>query len=334
MRKITTIFALIGSLHSFAQQDVHFSMWQATPSILNPAAVGAMNEDFNFFVNNRTQWLTALTQPFLTSTFNGELRIAKEKLTSGWFGLGLQANHDLTGRATNQTISGGIPISYNMEVSRNSLLSIGMRPGVIYRTLNKSFQTWDNQWNGIAFDQTYNTSEPNARNFAEFDLNAGMFYQTITQNDSKFNIGFSMNHINRPNVTQKEIIDELEPQYMVHTGARIKFQKYRFRLSPQVTAFKQGPILFLMGGSNLDLVLREGSRRTVFVQERLVSFGLHYKNSGFATANFGITLENFSVGLAYDAPINSSREVTGLFGAGEIFMKYAFVKGERRMKLR
>ena len=333
MKKI--LFIILGfSFVVEAQQDPHFSIWQATPSILNPAATAAKNEDFTFFVNNRQQWLTATPHPFMTSSFSGEARIGKESLASGWFGSGLQVTHDLVGRTGTSSIYAGVPISYTMETSQNSRFSMGFKPGIINRQMNTSFQTWDNQWNGVAFDQTTITGEPSARKMNEFDLGAGVFYQYEAYNSSEFNIGFTMNHITRPNVTFREIINELYPQYVIHTGARIHLEKVKFKLSPQITAFKQGPINYLMVGTNFDIMLSEGSRRTIFVPEKYLTIGVHYRNTSWATLNFGMKLEALEFGLAYDAPIGSSRAVTGVVGAAEIFVKYAFVKGQKRFKLR
>ncbi|MBU2020166.1 MAG: PorP/SprF family type IX secretion system membrane protein [Bacteroidetes bacterium] len=334
MRKILIISFLSLGLNLGAQQDPHFSMWQVSPSLLNPAATGAMQEDFSFLVNNRTQWLTAVPSPFITSSVAGEMRVGRNQLSSGWFGAGLQASQDNAGVTNTSTLAIGVPISYVLEVNRSSLFSVGLKPGIINRGQNASVQTWDNQWNGTAFDQTVLTGETKARNFNEFDMSAGLMYQTEFYDGSKFEIGGAMNHITRPNVTFREIINELYPQYLVHSKVNLHFDKVRFRLVPQITAFKQGPIDYLMVGSNLDLVLREGSKRTIFVSERLVTFGLHYRMSGWATVNFGMQLESFAFGLAYDAPITSSRQVTGIFGAGEIFLKYAFVNGEKKRKLR
>lgn len=334
MKNILTSLAILVGFQSLAQQDPHFSMWQATPSVLNPAGAAARNEDFSFFLNNRTQWYTAAPTPFMTSSFAGEMRLFRDNLTSGWFGTGIQASQDNTGVANYSTLAIGVPINYVMEVSNSSLFSIGFKPGVINRSINSSFQTWDNQWNGIAFDQTTPIGEAGTRTFTEFDISAGLMYQTEFNDGTRFEIGGAMNHINKPNVTFLEIINELYPQYVLHSKLNLDLDKVRFRLVPQVTAFKQGPTNFVMAGANLDLVLREGSKRTSFVPERLLTIGLHYKLSGWATANFGLQLENFSFGLAYDAPVLSTREVTGLFGAGELFLKYAFVKGDRRRKLR
>lgn len=334
MKKIIAALALGIVVNAQAQQDPYFSLWQQAPSLLNPAATAATRQDFSFFVNNRTQWMTALASPFINSSFAGEARLGQNTLASGWFGTGLQVNHDNVGSAQISSVSGGVPISYNMEVSRNSLFSIGMRPGIIQRSAKNSFQTWDNQWNGIAFDNTQSSMEPTNRKFTTFDFGAGLYYQTVTRNDSRFNIGFSMNHINRPNITLREIINELYPQYLLHTEANIRFERYRFLLSPRLVVFKQGPINFIQGGASIDLVLKEGSRSTIFVQDQLMSFGLYMRNTGLLSATFGMTLENFSFGLAYDAPLSSSRYVTGLFGAAELYVKYAFINGDRRRKIR
>lgn len=334
MKKSIAVLALGFVINAQAQQDPYFTLWQQAPSLLNPGATAATRQDFSFFVNNRTQWMTTLASPFLSSSFAGEMRLGQNNLASGWFGAGLQFNHDDVGSARISSMSGAIPISYNMEVSRNSMFSIGLRPGFINRNASNSYQTWDNQWNGIAFDNTQSSYEPSNRKFTTFDMGAGLYYQTVTRNDSKFNIGVSMNHITRPNVTFREIINELYPQYMIHSEANIRMERYRFLLSPRIVAFKQGPINFLQVGGSLDYILKEGARRTIFVQDQLMSFGLYYRNTGMLSATFGMTLENLSFGFAYDAPLSSSRHVTGLFGAAEIFVKYAFINGDRRRKIR
>lgn len=334
MKRILLCLTLISTQFSWGQSDPHFSMWQASTSLLNPAATAAMNEDFSFFANTRMQWLSAVPTAFVTNAFCGEAKLGKENMASGWFGAGLHFYNDESGTTNMSTISAHVPISYVMEVNDQSTFSIGFRPGFINRALVGSFQTWDNQWNGIAFDQTVITGEDAPNKFTSFDLGTGIFYQTTTRNDHRFNIGISANHVNRPNVAYGPIFEEMNRQYLAHAGATFVLPKYRFRLSPQITTFTQGPLRYIMLGNSFDFVLREGSRRTAFLQDKTLAFGLYYRTGDAVIGSIILTLENFKVGISMDTPLSTSRAATGVFGAGELFLKYAFTKGDKRRLIR
>ncbi len=174
MRRIIVFIAFLSALSVTAQQDPHFSMWQATPSIVNSAATGAMGEDYSFFAGSRAQWLGSVSKPFLTSIFSAETKVLKDRLASGWFGTGLIFTDDETGKANIGTISAYVPINYVMELSDRSIFSVGFKPGFINRQINSFFQTWDNQWNGIAFDRTFDNPETSPRKFTQFDMGAGL----------------------------------------------------------------------------------------------------------------------------------------------------------------
>ena len=100
-----------------------------------------------------------------------------------------------------------------------------------------------------------------------------------------------------------------------------------------MVTFFQGETKYLMAGMSIDLPF-EASSRTAFVSEKLLSFGLHYRNDRTAIASLNLNLGNIGVGLAYDTPIGTVRQQIGSNGAFEIFLKYSFVKGYRARLIR
>lgn len=334
MKKTLLIFTLLSFAQANAQQDPHFSLWYASPSLLNPAATATMEQDISIFTNYRAQWLTALSSPLRTNAVSGEIKMGNQQLQSGWFGLGAHYMNDATGDAKIISNFVSIPFNYIWEGYENSYFSMGIKPGIINRSLNSDFQTWDNQWNGIAFDNTLLPGEPGATKKTQFDVGAGVYYKKMWRDNSKFDIGFSANHLNAPEQGFRTLSFQTFRQFIFHTSGSIRLDRYRFLLSPQLITMFQGPHRDLILGTSFDFLLSEGSRRTTFVQERTASFGLNYRMNDALIASFMLKWNGFQVGLAYDAALNSTRKATKTAGAIELFVKYSFYKEQRKRFIR
>jgi type IX secretion system PorP/SprF family membrane protein len=330
MRKIVIVLSLLIVGQVSAQQDVHYSMWYSSPSLLNPAATATMDEDYTLFTNYRAQWLTALDMPFRTNSFSGEMKIGNEKLNSGWFGGGVHFTNDATGEAKIITNAVSIPINYVFEMTNDRLFSIGFKPGVINRSVNTSFQTWDNQWNGIAFDNSILANEASAGPYTVFDIGAGAYFKKKWYNGSKFDVGLSANHLNAPDASFQTLINQTYRQYIIHTSASFKARKYRFMISPQIITMFQGPMRDIIVGSSIDFLLKEGSTRTTFRQSQTFGIGLNYRMNDALIASLMLKMNGFQIGLSYDAALNVNRQATRTAGAVELFLKYSFFKNQRK----
>jgi type IX secretion system PorP/SprF family membrane protein len=334
MKKSLIFLSLFFSTQVGAQQDPHFSMWYASPSLLNPAATATMEQDISFFSNYRGQWLTAAPSQFRTNAFSGEVKLGNDRLQSGWFGLGAHYLNDATGDAQIMSNYVSVPINYVWEGYEKSYLSFGVKPGVIVRSASKTFQTWDNQWNGIAFDQTLASTETGTEKKTNFDVGAGIYYSKMWRDNSKFDIGFSSNHLNAPEQGFKSLSFQTFRQYIFHTSGSIKMDKYRFLLSPQLIAMFQGPHRDLIIGTSFDIILNEGSRRTTFEQGQMLSLGLNYRLNDALIASFMLKLNNLHVGVSYDAAFNINRIPTNTVGAVELFVRYSIFKDQVKRYIR
>ena len=330
MRKIIIAlsFLIVGQVS--AQQDVHYSMWYSSPSLLNPAATATIDEDYTLFTNYRAQWLTALDLPFRTNSFSGEMKIGNEKLNSGWFGSGIHFTNDATGETNIITNAVSVPINYVFEMTEDRLFSIGFKPGIINRSVSTSFQTWDNQWNGISFDNTIIPNESSASRYTVFDIGAGAYFKKQWYNGSKFDIGLAANHLNAPDATFQTIINQTYRQYIFHSSASLKPKRARFLISPQVIAMFQGPMRDIIIGSSIDFLLKEGSTRTTFRQSQTFGIGLNYRMNDALIASLMLKMNGFQIGLSYDATLNVNRLATKTAGAVELFLKYSFFKNQKK----
>jgi|TARA_R110000737_G_scaffold164641_2_gene192325 type IX secretion system PorP/SprF family membrane protein len=330
MRKIAIVISLFVIGQISAQQDVHYSMWYGSPSLLNPAATATMEQDYTLFTNYRTQWMTALDQPFRTNSFSGEMKMGAEKMNSGWFGAGIHFTNDATGENRITTNYVSVPINYVFEMTSNRLFSIGFKPGVINRTKNSDIQTWDNQWNGIAFDNSVISGESSGSRLTVFDIGAGMYFKKEWDNRSKFDFGIAANHLNAPGVNFQSITNQLYRQYIVHTSMSLKPRKYRFMVSPQIITMFQGPQQDIIIGSSIDFLLKEGSTRTTFRQQQTFGIGLNYRMYDALIVSFMLKMNGFQIGASYDAALFGNRKATKTVGAAEVFLKYSFFKNQKR----
>ena len=330
MKKLQIALTLLLFTQVNAQQDFHSSLWYSSPSLLNPAATGTMDEDYTLFTNYRAQWLTALDLPFRTNQLSAEFKMGNETMNSGWFGSGVHFTNDATGDTKIMTNAVSIPINYVFEMQDDRLFSIGFKPGVINRSINTDFQTWDNQWNGISFDNTLLSNESGARSYTRIDVGTGMYFKKMWRNRSKFDIGLAANHLNAPDAGYKTLITQTYRQYLFHTSANIALKNYRFMLSPQIIAFFQGPNRDIIIGSSIDFLLKEGSRRTTFRQQQTFGVGLNYRMNDALIVSMMLKMNGFQIGMSYDAALNVNRIPTKTVGAVELFLKYSWYKGQKR----
>ncbi len=334
MKKTLILLSILFSVQSNAQQDPHYSMWYASTATLNPSATATMEQDFSFFTNYRGQWLTAVPTPFRTNSFMGEFKLGQDKIQNGWFGLGTQYTNDVTGDAKVVSHMVSIPFNYVWEGYEKSFFSLGIKPGIINRSLNQDFETWDNQWNGIAFDNTILSTEAGVDKTTQFDIGAGIYYKKVWQSRAKFDIGFAANHLNAPEQGFRTLSFQTFRQYIFHTSASFKLERYKFLLSPQLITMFQGPHRDLIIGTSFDVLLDEGSRRTTFNPQKSVGFGLNYRLNDAIIASFMMRFNGFEFGVSYDAALNINRIPTNTVGAVELFVKYAFYKNHGRRWIR
>ncbi len=327
---IISVLSLMTIASAFGQQERHFSMFYASPSLLNPAATATMAEDYRLFTNFRMQWLTASPVPFRTNSFSGEVKLFKDRFTNGYIGTGLHFTNDATGDARVMTNQASIPINYVLEIGRENMISVGVLPGFYQQSLSGT-QTWDSQWNGIGFDQSIPAGEGYAGSVSQFDIGSGIYYQHRSiRTGGLFQIGASANHLTGQPVNFTALTTNLYRQYVGHMVWNVRFENSNKGFSPMAYAFFQGPNRNIVFGASLDFLLQQASRRTDFLQEKSLSFGLYHRLNDALIAAVNFKYAGFQVGISYDATISQLRTATNTVGAFEIFLKYASFYGNRR----
>src|ERR1041385_2331813 len=79
-------------------QDLHFSQWFNSPLTTNPANTGFIPDaDYRLGANYRNQWSSIMTTPYKTMSVWGDAQVFRDRIETGWVGLGGAILRDVAG---------------------------------------------------------------------------------------------------------------------------------------------------------------------------------------------------------------------------------------------
>ena len=79
-------------------QDLHFSQFMNSPLLTNPANTGFIPAaDYRLGMNYRNQWSSIMTVPYKTMSAYGDIQVFRNRIETGWMGLGGVILHDVDG---------------------------------------------------------------------------------------------------------------------------------------------------------------------------------------------------------------------------------------------
>jgi Type IX secretion system membrane protein PorP/SprF len=161
-------------------QDLHFSQWFNSPLTTNPANTGFIPDaDYRLGANYRNQWSSVMSEPYKTMSIFGDAQVFRNRIQTGWLGLGGVILRDVagSGNLTTTEVYGSV--------------------GWVNKRINSTNLKFPDQFDGKFFDNQLPTSvvidEPNV-NF--LDIQVGMNYAYFPNTRTYFNAGFSVQHLN------------------------------------------------------------------------------------------------------------------------------------------
>lgn len=317
-------------------QDQHFTQFYAAPLTLNPALAGAFDGKYRLSVIYRDQWRNVLDNPYVTFGGAMDLRFAmnsRRKRTYDAFGAGVQFFSDRVPSvdfATNQLMLSGAYHKALNKKTRDQFLSLGFQLGLAQRNINYERVNFGDQFNG-----TDGYTEPTGEvlpenNFSYSDISVGLNYSYAPRKAVGVFIGGAIHHINEPQVSF--FIDKNDQDAVEFNGNNKLLRKYtghfalqipigeRTQLSPRALVYAQGPHMAANVGSNIRFVVSELGSTALHIG----GWARPVKNqdSSFAVdaavIMLGLEVNNFLIGLSYDANLNYLNNVNKRQGAFEI----------------
>ena len=137
---------------SLKAQDIHFSQFDETPLLLNPANCG-VHHDIRVIANYKNKW-QSVGSPYKTFAISTEVKLLKKKKNN--LGLGIDFFSDKAGDGQMGSNQGNLSLSGIIPLNTKSLISGGLMVGFSQRSLQVSSLKWGNQYD--VSSGTYNES--------------------------------------------------------------------------------------------------------------------------------------------------------------------------------
>jgi type IX secretion system PorP/SprF family membrane protein len=324
-----TLFLVAGKA---AAQDPRFSQYYAAPVQLNPAMTGVFNGQYRATINYRDQWSSVLSpNPFRTYSVSGEYRRAVA--SDDYIGFSVAAMHDEVGVARYRQDKAHLGIAFLKQLAggryrKQQYLSAGIQAGLGQNSIDYSRLWFSRQYDigneAIDFGAGNGEDLANASTPTFLDLNAGLLYYIVLDNDGFFYVGATGHHLNQPRISMLQSNNfTLYRRWSGHVGGQLPTSE-NFSILPGAQVMVQGPSMEIDLGANVrysnndlnELALRAGAWMRV---GNKFQGGIHPDAVTIVTM---LELSRVMVGLSYDLTVSTLRRANNARGAFEISLSY------------
>ncbi|MDF2438723.1 MAG: hypothetical protein K0Q95_3099 [Bacteroidota bacterium] len=342
MKKIILLPVILILGTAAKAQDLHFSQYMQTPSLVNPALTGASTV-VRASVIYKDQW-RSITVPYKTYGASFEMKFKasnwekadkfKTKIYKKSFSRmagGLSFYSDKAGDGNMGSTQANLSLATFIPTSRFSSLSVGLQASVVQKKVDASKLIFPNQYGPTGYDPYIDSREDYAsQNFIYPDFAGGINWsygyneRSVGANtERRANIGASVYHINQPKQLYLDDSKErLNTKYILHADMLFGIRNSNVALVPSFITTIQGPSLEMMEGFMVKYYFKDDSKYTGIIKRSAMGFGVSYRNMDAVILQFLLEYENYAVGVSYD--LNTSRLTRATTGRGgpEIFIRF------------
>ncbi|MBL4703138.1 MAG: PorP/SprF family type IX secretion system membrane protein, partial [Flavobacteriales bacterium] len=158
MKKLIPLLLVVFTFLQTKAQDIHFTMYDVTPVLFNPATTGVFNGDFRGMLNYRSQW-ASIGNPYTTYSVNIDGGLFKNKWKSGYIGAGMSIYKDVAGASNLGLTKINLSLSSVIYLDSKNSASIGFTGSWGQNSIDPSGLQWDSQFNGQTFDASMPSNE-------------------------------------------------------------------------------------------------------------------------------------------------------------------------------
>ncbi|MGG9971546.1 PorP/SprF family type IX secretion system membrane protein [Ferruginibacter sp. SUN002] len=323
LRGVFLLSIVCGLWSNAYSQDLHFSQFYNSPLTTNPANTGFIPDaDYRVGAHYRNQWSSILTAPYKTVSVFGDAQILRDKFENGWMGVGGLILSDVAGSGSLRSTKVYGSLAYHQMLGEASLLSAGFNIGWANKRIDLSKLTFPSQFNGKFFDQSITANYPSfvATNVSYMDMQAGLNYAYFPDENTYFNVGYSIHHVNRPAETffaPKGDSSRISMRHIAFVNAILK-PNDRVIINPNAYFTTQAKAMEITLGMNANYNLSAAG-------EMQLIGGLYYRVGDAVIPTLGFEINNIRFAFSYDATTSALRNFNNMQGASEFnIMKKGF----------
>lgn len=315
-------------------QDVHFSQYNETPQLLNPAATGVYSGYIRGIVNYKNQW-KAMGNAFNTVAASVDMPLFDKKEKKAYIGAGLNFFSDKAGDSKFGLTQVNLCLAAILPVSKQSKFSLGLSFGGAQHKADLSSLQWGSQYEGTGFNTALNSYETMpSGSFTYFDLGAGLYYEysngkvKFERNEKrKLDFGVAYFHINQPTQKYFSVTEKLYGKLVANVTGHFDVNGSKISFLPSAIYFMQGKSTEITAGCSIRYRIKNDTKITGLMSESAISIGFYYRYKDAIIPEVSFTTGDFSVGISYDLNVSSYKKTTKYNGGAEISLKYNILKG-------
>ncbi|MBN2893286.1 MAG: PorP/SprF family type IX secretion system membrane protein [Bacteroidales bacterium] len=319
---ILTIFFALSPLLMLSQ-DVHFSMFNKAPLLLNPANTGNFDGKWRISTNYRKQG-DFVSNPYSTNMVSFDMPVF---LFNRLGSFGITALNDRTADRTLNTSEILVTTAHFIRITKNSYLHMGFGFAVVNKSIAQNSLSFPNQ-----FDNSIGVFNPNIENQENFDayskwypdLSWGLM-MTYSTSLLKYQFGISMKHYNCPKLEFISPDFRIMPKYQTHFYLEKNFES-GFYIKPKLLYTYQTKASEMVFGTDIGIYTKNECFKNFYVGTYFR--GGFKRNQDAAIINAGFFYKQFKFNMSYDYSVNAFNKDNFQNSSYEVAIFYIFPRLE------
>jgi type IX secretion system PorP/SprF family membrane protein len=253
-----------------------------------------------------------MAQPYKTMSIFGDAQVFRNRIETGWMGLGGVILRDVAGTGSLTSTQIYASVAYHQMLGLSSLLTAGFNIGWANKRIDQSKLTFPDQFDGKFFDNTLPTSVQLLNNSVSyFDMQAGLNYAYFPTKDIYINAGYSIQHVNHPKET---FFDDSDSSRLAlrHIG----FINGIFKMSDMVIISPAAYYTTMAGASEFVLGMNAAYNLSGDGDKQIFG-GLFYRYRDAVIPMIGLQISNVMFTFSYDVTTSSLKNFNHSLGAEE-----------------
>lgn len=297
--RASLVAALAFTVQSVHAQDIHFTQFNASPLIVNPAFTGNFSGQWRAAAIYRDQW-RSVTSPFKTYAVSLDAPIVNDLSHDDYLAAGLQLYNDRAGdgNLSNLSVLGSIAYHKFLGAKEDKSLSVGFQGGYTQKSIDLTKLYFPNEFNNGQFDPgTSGEAMNNKVNY--LTINAGLAWAHAVGSNFGYAIGLGANNLNQPQesfMKKKNSSVGLGMRYTAQVGA-VAFLSEKFSLRPAFLYQSQSTATEMVAGNEFHLIVGNPEFRNFTTA---VFLGGYYRSNDAIMINAGVEFKGMRVGVSYD----------------------------------
>jgi type IX secretion system PorP/SprF family membrane protein len=336
MKNRFILFVITAGLGSttLKAQDIHFSQYAETPSIINPALAG-VTYNTRVIANFKDQW-TSVANRYRTIGLSFEQTIKHKKLKNNYFAIAANVFRDEAGDAHLTTLNPNLGVSYLQKINKQMKFSGGLQSGFFYRTIDVSNLRWGEQYDGYNYNASMPTGEPNTprSSITAFDLGGGINLNYVqsdkflsAKSAARFDVGVSAYHYGIGKNSFIVTSERLQTRICAYFNSEFAIPNSINAIMPSLLYMRQGPSSELIAGALFKIIIGDNSTYTSIKKPRSFAVGGYYRWRDAIVPSLLFQYNRYALGIAYDINISPLTPASNRRGGLEVMLRYNVVPG-------